>query len=136
MPSSLLTPLLSLSMLVIVLLGGGCNNTSLPSSMPTQAMSTPEDAWNMFKEGWKSANIDTLLAACAPTTKSQEYCRSLFEAIQASGHVGDFSRDLQEGTLTLKEDLQDTRYYTFIHEGKGSTFRFGLYDKIGWKLEE
>ena len=122
--------------LAVSLLGAGCNNAQLPTPTPTTTLSTPEDAWKTFTEGWKKGDLNTILSSCAPNSTAQTHCREQFIGIQENGHVQDLASVISGGSLTSKRKLEDRWYYTFSADGKGTTVTFGLYQDIGWKLEE
>lgn len=121
--------------LAVSLLGAGCNNAQLPTPTPTTTLSSPEDAWNIFKEGWKKGDVTVVMSACAPTPQSQERCRGLFQAMQESGHMTEFANALEQGSLNMSQDLGEMRAYTLVFDGKSSPYTFRLYPAIGWRID-
>lgn len=122
--------------LAVSLLGAGCNNAQLPTPTPTTTLSTPEDAWKLYQEGWRKAELTTVLSACASTDKAQDRCRRQFLAVQAKGGVQTLSSVLERGVLSFDTELDGIRYYIFAADGKGTPVMFSFTPENGWKLEE
>jgi hypothetical protein len=124
---------------MLILLGAGCPNQDMALQPPTTVspqVSTPEQAWETFKEGWKKQDINMVLSACSTTPEAQDRCRRQFEAVKASGHLTDMAQDLTRSTLTFEKDFETMRMYTFSADATASTVTFELIEGVGWKIKE